>query len=446
MRRLWCRDGWWRRLRLNADRAADPPSRDRGATPRVLLVAHHQSYRVPAYQIAASALGVRLVIASQGRHSVIPAIADGIHIDFENVAEAVEEIAAAGARESIDAIVACDDLTLEVATRAAARLGLAHNPLAAVSAARRKDLARAALRAAGLPAPRFKCLNLSQPMTPQTAELDYPCVIKPLAMAASRGVVRVDSEEELLGMLPRVAAIVAESVVPDERDQVLVESFLPGTEIAVEGLLSDGCLHVLAVFDKPEPLDGPFFEESYYITPSRQPRALLDRAAERLSQACAAYGLREGPVHGELRLHDGEAWIVEVAARTIGGDCARLLTFGAGRTLEELVLRHALGWPLDLDPAVGAAGVLMIPTPGGGTLRRVEGVLAAQQVPGIDDLLIAVREGYELTPLPEGGTYLGFMFAHGDTPAEVESALREAHDRLNIVMAPSLPVAMPVAS
>jgi len=283
-------------------------------------------------------------------------------------------------------------------------------------------------------------------MTPQIAELDYPCVIKPLAMAASRGVVRVDSEEELLGMLPRVAAIVAESVVPDERDQVLVESFLPGTEIAVEGLLRDGCLHVLAVFDKPEPLDGPFFEESYYITPSRLPPALLDRAAERLSQACAAYGLREGPVHGELRLHDGEAWIVEVAARTIGGDCARLLSFGAGRTLEELVLRHSLGWPLDLDPAAGAAGVLMIPTPGAGTLRRVEGVLAAQQVPGIDDLLIAVREGYELTPLPEGGTYLGFMFAHGETPDEVERALREANDRLNIVVAPSLPVELPVAS
>lgn len=440
MRCLWRRHGRRRRLRLNADRAADSTFRDRGVTPRILLVAHHQSYRIPAYQTAAASLGVRLVIASQGKHSVIPDVADGIHIDFENVVEAVEEIAAAGARDSFDAIVACDDLTLEVATRAAARLGLAHNPLAAVGAARRKDLARDALRAAGLPAPRFKCLNLSQPMAPQIRDLDYPCVIKPLAMAASRGVVRVDSEAQLLGMLPRVAAIVAESVVPDERDQVLVESFLPGTEIAIEGLLSDGRLHLLAIFDKPEPLDGPFFEESYYVTPSRLPRALLDRATERLGQACAAYGLREGPVHGELRLHDGEAWIVEVAARTIGGDCARLLSFGAGRTLEELVLRHALGWPLDLDPAAGAAGVLMIPTPGAGTLRRVEGVLAAQRVPGIDDLLIAVREGYELTPLPEGGTYLGFMFAHGETPAEVEAALREAHDRLNIVIAPSLPV------
>jgi biotin carboxylase len=325
-------------------------------------------------------------------------------------------------------------------------LGLAHNPLSAVRAARRKDLARDALRVAGLPVPRFRCLDLTQPLTPQITGLEYPCVIKPLAMAASRGVIRVDSSDGLRHMLPRVAAIVADALVPDERDRVLVESFLPGTEIAVEGLLSGGRLHVLAVFDKPEPLNGPFFEESYYITPSRLPQALLDGAIERLTQACAAYGLREGPVHGELRLHQGEAWIVEVAARTIGGDCARLLSFGAGRSLEELVLRQALGWSLDLHPRGAAAGVLMIPTPRAGILRRVEGVLAAQRLPHIDDLMISVREGYELVPLPEGGSYLGFVFAHADTPQEVERALRDAHDCLNVVVAPSLPVAVPAAT
>jgi biotin carboxylase len=391
--------------------------------------------------VAAAALGARLVIASQGRHSIIPEIADGIHIEFANVPDAVERIVASASREPFDAVIASDDLALEVATRVGDALGLPHNPLSAVRAARRKDVARDVLRAAGLPVPRFKCLNLTQDLAPQISGLDYPCVVKPLAMAASRGVVRVDSSEELLRTLPRVAAIVAQAVVPDERDRVLVESFLPGTEIAVEGLLSAGRLHVLAVFDKPEPMDGPFFEESYYVTPSRLAKPLLDRATQRVAEACAAYGLREGPVHGELRLHDGEAWIVEIAARTIGGDCARLLSFGAGRTLEELVLRHALGWPLDLKSPSGAAGVLMIPTPGAGTLRRVEGVLAARQVPGIDDLMIAVREGYELTPLPEGGTYLGFMFAHADTPAEVEDALRTAHAHLNVVIAPTIPVA-----
>jgi biotin carboxylase len=441
VRSLRRRYGRRRGLRLNLPEAALSALPGRATSPRVLLVALHQSYRISAYQTAAVALGARLVVASQGQHSVIPEIADGLHIEFAKVPEAVERIVAVASREPFDAIVASDDLTLEIASRAAAALGLPHNPLSAVCAARRKDLARDALRMAGLPVPRFRCLNLTQPLTPQISGLDYPCVIKPLAMAASRGVIRVDSSDELRRMLPRVAAIVADAVVSDERDRVLVESFLPGVEIAVEGLLSGGRLHVLAIFDKPEPLDGPFFEESYYVTPSRLPPALLERAMERLGQACAAYGLREGPVHGELRLHQGEAWIVEVAARTIGGDCARLLTFGAGRSLEELVLRQALGWPLDLNPRGGAAGVLMIPTPGAGTLRRVEGVLAAQQIPAVDDLMISVREGYELVPLPEGGTYLGFVFAHADTPEEVERALRDAHDCLNIVIAPSLPVA-----
>jgi biotin carboxylase len=410
------------------------------------LVAIHQSYRVPAYQSAAAMLGARLVIASQGKHSITPGIADGIHVDFADVPDAVERIVTAAERTPFDAALASDDLALEVAARAAGALGLPHNPLAAVRASRRKDLARETLRAAGLPVPRFKCLHLKRAVEPQTADLDYPCVVKPVAMAASRGVIRVDSKQELLRTLPRLEAIIADAVVPDERDRVLVESFIPGKEIAIEGLLSDGRLHVLAVFDKPEPMDGPFFEESYYVTPSRLPRVLLERACERLAEACAAYGLREGPVHGELRLHDGDAWILEVAARTIGGDCARLLSFGAGRTLEELVLRHALGWPLDLKRPAGAAGVLMIPTPAAGTLRRVEGVLAARQVPGIEDLMIAVREGYELTPLPEGGTYLGFMFARADTPAEVEHALRKAHAKLNVVIAPRLPVAMTASS
>ena len=429
-----------RRLRLSLAESAPAPARERNAGPRILLVAIHQSYRIAAYEAAAAALGARLVIASQGRHSLVPEIADGIQIEFANVADSVDRLLEDATRLPFDAVVASDDLAIEVAARTAAALGLPHNPVSAVRAARRKDLSREALRDAGLPVPRFKCLDLGESLEPQLEDVDFPCVVKPLAMAASRGVVRVDSREELLAVLPRIAAIAAEAPVPEERGRVLVESFLPGVEIAVEGLLRAGRLHVLAIFDKPEPLDGPCFEESYYVTPSRLPRPLLERAVRRLGEACAAYGLREGPVHGELRLHADEAWVIEVAARTIGGDCARLLSFGAGRSLEELVLRHALGWPLDLAARGGAAGVLMIPTPGAGTLRRVEGVLAAQRVPGIEDLKITVREGYELTPLPEGGTYLGFVFARAVTPDAVERALRQAHACLNVVIAPSLPV------
>jgi len=201
-------------------------------------------------------------------------------------------------------------------------------------------------------------------------------------------------------------------------------------------MLHHGELRVLALFDKPDPLEGPYFEETYYITPSRLDPDTQALIRKRVAQACAAYGLVTGPVHAELRLHEGEAWILEVAARTIGGQCARLLRFGTGYGLEEQVIAEALGQPLTPNADNGAAGVLMIPIPRAGILRRVEGLLAAQRVPYIEDIEISVREGYELVPLPEGASYLGFIFARAPTPELAEQALREAHACLNIVVAP----------
>jgi len=271
-------------------------------------------------------------------------------------------------------------------------------------------------------------------------------VAKPLALSASRGVIRADDLPGLeaacrrAGAIARAAAVA--SIDADERDTLLVESFVPGPEIALEGMLEGGELSVLAIFDKPDPLDGPFFEETIYVTPSRLPQPVQTLAAERVRAGCAAYGLTEGPVHAELRLHDGDAWIIEIAARTIGGDCARLFPFGSGTSLEHLVLQRALGRAPDVafrDPG-RAAGVLMIPTPGAGTLRRVEGVMAASRIPGICEVSVTVREGYELTPLPEGGTYLGFVFALGDDPAGVEESLRRARETVRVVVAPSLAV------
>jgi len=271
-------------------------------------------------------------------------------------------------------------------------------------------------------------------------------VVKPLALSASRGVIRADDLPGLEAAGRRAVAIARADAVAsadeEERDTLLVESFVPGPEIALEGMLTGGALTVLAIFDKPDPLDGPFFEETIYVTPSRHPRAVQALAAERVRAGCAAYGLTEGPVHAELRLHAGEAWIIEIAARTIGGDCARLFTFGSGTSLEHLVLQRALGRSPDIPfrDARRAAGVLMIPTPGAGTLRRVEGVMAAGQVPGIREVSVTVREGYALTPLPEGGTYLGFVFALGDDPAGVEASLRQAQEMIRVVVAPSLAV------
>lgn len=377
------------------------------------------------------------MLASDGQHSLVPEVADGLHIDFGDPGRSQGVLLDAAKRRPVAAVVATDDAATELSSRVAAALGLPHNPPSAARIARRKDLARAALAAAGVRVPPFRRIDLRRPRPPQIAGVDYPCVVKPLALAASRGVIRADTPEQLLAACGRVERIVAECADPEESGTLLVEDFVPGFEVALEGMLREGRLHPLAIFDKPDPLDGPFFEETYYITPSRLPLSRQDRIVERVAEACRAYGLCEGPVHAELRVNAQEVWVIEVAARTIGGDCARLLDFGAGPSLEELVLACALGRFPALEPGRGAAGVLMIPTPCAGTLRRVEGVLEAARVAGVEDVVIAVREGYELVPLPEGGSYLGFVFARAPTAREVESALRDAHSRLRVVVAPA---------
>jgi biotin carboxylase len=267
-------------------------------------------------------------------------------------------------------------------------------------------------------------------------------VLKPLSLSASRGVIRVDNVHALHTACARIERILAGEGIRDRfaASHLLVESFVPGPEVAVEGLLRGGRLSVLAIFDKPDPLDGPFFEETYYITPSRHDQDIRTRIIRRVEEACQAMGLREGPVHAEVRISAGEGVILEVAARTIGGDCARLLHFGTGQALEDLVISHAVGRPLPLVPQEGGAGVLMIPIPEAGILRRIEGMAAARAVPWIDDVLISIREGYELVPLPEGAAYLGFIFAHAPTPAAAEAALRASHAKLKFVVAPLMAV------
>ena len=477
---------------------------------RVLLITPPGSYRVHAYLEAARDLGLDMLVASEGEHSLVPGLDGGIRVDLADSGAVIEQALAAHRGRPIAAVVATDDATVEIANRAAAALGLAHNAPTAARTTRRKDLARAALAAAGLPAPAVRRVDLRRPLGPQLAGVEFPCVVKPLAMSASRGVIRADDLAGLEAACRRAGAIVVvatagvsagvttgatvgdsvgvptgatagdsagvttgatvgDSVgVPtgatagiavgtaatataatasidagaEERHMLLIESFVPGPEIALEGMLAGGELSVLAIFDKPDPLDGPFFEETIYVTPSRLPDSVQTLAAERVREGCAAYGLTEGPVHAELRIHDGEAWIIEIAGRTIGGDCARLFTFGSGTSLEHLVLQRALGRAPD-GPFRGdarAAGVLMIPTPGAGTLRRVEGVMAASRIPGIREVSITMREGYELSPLPEGGTYLGFVFALGDDPAGVEASLRSAQDAIRVMVAPSLAV------
>jgi biotin carboxylase len=381
-------------------------------------------------------LDIDILIASEGRYSLIPEVADGLQIELRSPDEATELILEEAQNRYFDGVVATDDATVELASRVAESLGVVHNRPEAAKITRRKDFFRHTLDSSGVPVPGFRCLDLNRDLGKQIVGVRYPCVVKPLALSASRGVIRADHPWDLMAACARVERILLEVGDDEERTHVLVEDFIEGSEVAVEGMLCDGELHILALFDKPEPLNGPFFEETYYVTPSRLPhdkQALIRRRAE---QACAACGLREGPVHAEFRVGQEDVWVLELAARTIGGECARLLQFGAGRSLEELVLTHAIGGDLDLKPSAEAAGVMMIPTPKAGTLRRVEGILDAQRVPYVEDVVMMIREGYELVPLPEGASYLGFIFARGPTAEGVEHALRDAHACLNIVVAP----------
>jgi len=406
-----------------------------------------------------------MLVASEGEHSLVPGIGDGLHVELADTEAVIAHVLSTHRDRPIAGVVATDDATVEIANRVAAAIGLAHNAPSAARITRRKDLARAALAAAELPVPPMRRVDLRRAIRPQLDGIEFPCVVKPLAMSASRGVIRADDLPALESACRRAGAIVATgagvpahaatgaiagvstSAAPDaeERHSLLVESFVPGPEVALEGMLASGELSVLAIFDKPDPLDGPFFEETIYVTPSRLPPPVQSLAAERVREGCAAYGLTEGPVHAELRIHDGDAWIIEIAGRTIGGDCARLFTFGSGTSLEHLVLQRALGCAPGVQDTPfrdggQAAGVLMIPTPGAGTLRRVEGVMAAGRIPGVREVSITVREGYELVPLPEGGTYLGFVFALGENPADVEASLRRARETIRVVVAPTLAV------
>ena len=328
-----------------------------------------------------------------------------------------------------------DDDTAVLAAAIAEALELPANPLPAMEAARDKRLQRERLAAAGVPVPRFRVHAVAANPKAVAAGAPFPCVLKPLRLAASRGVIRADDEPGFLAAHARLAAILAEpdaAACGEPARHYLVEEFVPGAEVAVEGLVRAGRLTVLAVFDKPDPLDGPFFEETIYLTPSGLPpdaRAAVERCVAR---AVAALGIVRGPVHAEVRVNERGTWLIEMAARPIGGRCSAVLRFGDDRmSLEELLLRDALDLPIpSLAREPGAAGVMMVPVPGPGILRAVHGRAEAAAVPGIVDVVITAHPGERLIPWPEGSRYPGFLFARGETPAAVERALREAHRRL----------------
>ncbi|MGD8742894.1 MAG: ATP-grasp domain-containing protein, partial [Granulosicoccaceae bacterium] len=335
----------------------------------LLLIAPPQSYRVVPYLEAARACGVHVTIASQGEYALVNRLADGIRVDFARPGEAVEKLVRAHAHQPFDAVIGTDDLSVELASQVAATLGLPHNPPAAARYSRRKDLARDCLQAAGVRTPPHHLLEAGRGLAAQLERLDYPCVLKPVGMSMSRGVIRANDAAEASQACVRIEAILREAVHEEERQQMLAEQYIDGIEVAYEGLLHEGTLRELVLFDKPEPLTGPFFEETYYITPSRLTAAMQRLVHDTVAAACEAYGLSTGPVHAELRIDaHGQAWLIEIAARTIGGECARLIELATGESLEALVITNALGESGQLPQLPGAAGVLMLPTPASGVL------------------------------------------------------------------------------
>ncbi|WP_455198290.1 ATP-grasp domain-containing protein [Kaarinaea lacus] len=409
---------------------------------RLLLIAPHSSYRIAPYIQAAQKLGIDVLIASTSKHSLVSEIAEGLRIDLDNAQQeprqSIEAILEAHGEKPFTGVVATDDNAVSLAALAASAMGLPHNPPEAIGLTHRKDLARTRLSEQGVPVPEHKRIDLHDDVATQASNLFYPCVIKPLSLSGSRGVIRVNNTEECIDACQRIQTIVSDASDPETKRFLLAESYIPGVEVAVEAMLNDGELQILTLFDKPDPMEGPYFEETYYITPSRLPAETQTLIRQRVKDACDAYGLVNGPIHAELRLHNNEAWILEVAARTIGGQCARLLRYGTGYGLEELVIHQASGHPLTPELEYDAAGVLMIPIPKAGILRRIEGLANARRTPLVTEVEISVREGYELVPLPEGAAYLGFIFARGPDPQSVEAALRQAHACLNFVTAPLL--------
>jgi biotin carboxylase len=398
--------------------------------PRILLLLPTATYRAADFVTAAARLGVDVVVGSEHRQALAGPMGDrAVVVPLAGGDAALDAIAALHDRTPLDAVLAVDDHGVVVAAAAAQRLGLRHNPPNAVAATRDKAAMRERLAAASLPQPAYRIVAHGADIASAATQVGYPCVVKPVSRSASQGVIRVDDALQAAAAGIRIRAIVGDGPEP-----LLVERFVPGAEVAVEGLLLGGRLEVLAVFDKPDPMDGPFFEETIYVTPSRQPASVLADLEATVARAAAALGLREGPVHAELRIGTaGALMILELAARSIGGLCARALRFGAGVSLEEVIIRHALGLGLDgLARETQASGVMMLPIRSAGVLDRVSGQERALAIDGVVGVEISIASGRPVVPLPEGDRYLGFVFARGPTAQDLEDALRRAEACLEV--------------
>jgi hypothetical protein len=441
------------------------PSKQR----RLLLFTNKLGYQTRSFEEAARKHNTEIIYVTDRCHQLEDPWGDrAIAVHFASAQSAAANVVEALNGKSIDGILALGDSPSVAAAYAARELGISYNHPASVEACRSKLRMREIFRETGLTTPWFRTISLDPLSEPALLGICYPCVLKPLSLSASRGVIRANNRDEFVFAAQRIRKLLESPEIRATReahlDQILVEGYIPGREVAVEGLLTDGVLKVLAIFDKPDPLEGPYFEETIYVTPSNLTES-QQRAIQKCAQECArVIGLTRGPVHAECRIHragaaDDQVWPLEIAARPIGGLCARALRFvenenqtienenahaQASIGLEELLLLHSL----DLQGSAWtrermASGVMMIPVPSSGILENIQGEAAARAIPGIKELLITARLHDYIEAWPEGASYLGFLFAAAETPREVEQILRAAHAKLRFTMTPRLPVQHP---
>ena len=411
---------------------------------RVLLLMSPATYRAGAFLNAARNLHLEVVVGID----LPETLADYWHVplglDFTDQESALRTILEYAREHPLAAILSVDDSASELAARACDALHLPHNSPQAAEAARDKLLMRTLMSQGGALCPVFRPFPLTADPAEIAHQVSYPCVIKPLRLSGSRGVIRANDPKEFDAAFLRLKRLLLSEGNVAEETSILVEDFIPGFEVALEGILTHGQLKVLALFDKPDPLDGPFFEETIYVTPSRLSEQTQAEIARCVAIAAASLGLREGPVHAELRVNERGPWMLEIAGRSIGGLCSTVLEFGSGICLEELILRHAIGEEIaEIEREKQAAGVMMIPIPAAGLFKGVHGVEEARKVPLITGIEITAKLNYSLVPLPEGASYLGFIFARGETSAEVEAAIRQAHALLRFEIRPELPILRP---
>ena len=416
---------------------------------RVLLLLTPRSYRTPAFIHAAEKVGIEVVKAIDMQEQLADYWNFPLGLNYSNIEKSIGAIRAYSEEHPLGAILAVDDSGTLLAAMVSKQLDLPHNSPEAALASRDKHRMRQILQYSSINSPRFELHTVdgeldAESLDSRAGSIDFPCVVKPLSLSGSRGVIRANNPLEFVSAVRRLGQIISNQFPGSSTWQFLVEDFISGFEVALEGILDDGKLTPLALFDKPDPLDGPFFEETIYITPSRLSQQSQKSIFDTVSIAAETLGLREGPVHAELRVNEEGPWLIELAGRSIGGLCSNTLRFASESSLEELILRQAFGMEFQsLNREYQASGVMMLPIPGAGIFKRVEGCEEGEAVPLIEKIEITARPNYSIKPLPEGDSYLGFIFARGQSPDEVEAALRAAQGKLRFVIAPELSVLQP---